>query len=148
MYRQYVIPPPTRSQTLSEYSYNRELHSGWIASAFSPPNKIAPFFSIRLVLTVVFASAILNNGSTSEWTATLGCIDSREPQTRAERPWGSSGDGAECAICAHAIGPDELGYELQFPRSESKEAVRCCQVHARCLKAWDAVRTEPKTDGP
>jgi hypothetical protein len=91
----------------------------------------------------------MDDGGTSLKKLARAAIDSgRVPQTRAERPWGSSGDGGECAICTQVIGSQELGYELQFPQSEPKETPRYCQVHARCLKAWDAVRTEPNVEGP
>jgi hypothetical protein len=67
----------------------------------------------------------------------------RVPQVRPERLWGSSGDGSECPICCEAIASEDVGFELDFPRSSSLEPPRpSCLVHARCFKAWDVVRQE------
>jgi hypothetical protein len=88
------------------------------------------------------------DGDTGLQKLARAAIDSgRVPQTRPERPWGSSGDGGDCAICTHPIEPQELGYELQFPPSEPNGTPKCCQVHARCLKAWDAVRSARNRGG-
>lgn len=70
--------------------------------------------------------------------------EGRVPQERPERPWGSSGNGSPCPICATTITTQELAYELEFPRKGGNEP-RCCYVHARCFRAWDAVRIDAQS---
>jgi hypothetical protein len=73
----------------------------------------------------------------------------RVPQVRPERLWGSSGDGSDCPICFQAIVSEDVGFELDFPRSSSLEPPRdSCLIHARCFKAWDAVRQESALAAP
>lgn len=73
----------------------------------------------------------------------------RVPRVRPERLWGSSGDGSDCPICCQPIAPQDVGFELDFPRSSSLELRRAsCLVHARCFKAWDAVRQESARVAP
>jgi hypothetical protein len=69
----------------------------------------------------------------------------RVPRTRSGRPWGSSGDGSECPICDRPIISLELGYELEHCERGVADLKRSFLVHARCFRAWDAVRdlTDP-----
>ena len=69
--------------------------------------------------------------------------EGRVPRERPERPWGSSGNGSACPICNSVIATQELAYELEFRAQTAPGEPRCCYVHARCFRAWDAVREEP-----
>jgi hypothetical protein len=73
----------------------------------------------------------------------------RVPDVRPERLWGSSGDGTDCPICFQTIAAQDVGFELVFPRDTSQDpARRVCLVHARCLKAWDVARQQPRRVAP
>lgn len=71
----------------------------------------------------------------------------RVPRHKPDRPWGSSGNGADCPICHQPVLFQEIGYELEFARSSNQQQPTTgVLVHVACFRAWNVVRLEARGD--
>ena len=59
------------------------------------------------------------------------------PHRQAEGVWGGPGSGACCAVCASAISPDGLGFELEFTPDGDGARAELRHFHVRCYEAWE-----------
>lgn len=63
--------------------------------------------------------------------------DRKMPRRYPERLWGGPGTGARCAICDEPMGPDDIEFELEFPRSDDHPGQGNPHVHTRCFSEWE-----------
>jgi hypothetical protein len=74
----------------------------------------------------------------------MGRLPSRHPS----RMSAGNGFGTPCAVCGGTLNPDEVGYELEFPRDgDGDDGKAEYHVHLRCFAAWELERHIPPSPG-
>ena len=79
----------------------------------------------------------------------------RLPGLTPNRMWGGNGTGARCAVCGHAVTPDEVGFDLEFAGGNGNGHGSRAEhvVHVACFAAWELECTasaplRPLSEGP
>jgi hypothetical protein len=67
------------------------------------------------------------------------------PNRRPDRMWGGPGVGAQCTICAAAVGHDELELEMEFTLDAGSGSGKH-HIHIRCFSALEAEMRGRKSD--
>jgi hypothetical protein len=67
-----------------------------------------------------------------------GQLPSHDP----DRTWRGPGIGAACAVCGHAVTPDQVEYEVQFARDGGSPELDRFHLHLRCFAVWELERTK------
>jgi hypothetical protein len=61
------------------------------------------------------------------------------PDYTPRHTWGGPGNGSRCPVCGNTLSPDDMAFELEFATPADTPPINC-QLHVRCLKAWEAER--------
>lgn len=66
-----------------------------------------------------------------------GRLPTRPPDRKSDAPR----NGTSCTICAQALSPQELGYELEFAQAGREPATHF--LHIPCFVAWESQIRDP-----
>src|SRR5690349_14320735 len=75
----------------------------------------------------------------------------RIPNRPPDRMWGGPGAGADCVICGRQLGREDMGFDVEFIRSDGGGALSF-PLHVRCFAAWelerDTAHAPPESEAP
>lgn len=62
------------------------------------------------------------------------------PSGAPDRTFGDSGSGEACALCGEPVRRSQVGFEVEYDRTDTSAGLNRYELHLKCLKAWERER--------